>query len=434
MAKKAYIGLNKTISVTNLLDYNTLSGNDGKYWGNWVSGGETRYTGWAQFLAPPGNQKCGYFYNNISNGIGEATYVLACQTTPKIPLNNAHKYYFSIMLYQDNDTPSGSFDVYWPIQEPPLISGFRLKKGRAWEKASTVFTKTGVSNGNYTVRIDYNDPKPGYGMRFGNIVLVDLTETFGAGGEPDKAWCDANLNFKDGSSNSGADTKTISVTRSVARKVKKMYMGGQHSFRNLFFLENAENVIYQVTWSNSTGKNTWTNSAAWIKDSPYSMVMRNESASPPGEIMRFVGGANRPLNNAHKYYFRCWLFQPEKNGSFDFYWKEQEPAVVTGATVAGNNQWTLVSTVFNRSGFTNGSYQVRFDYNSPGVNKNLIINGVVLVDLTETFGAGNEPDQAWCDAHIPYIGTASGNIQGVAKLVSKTYVGIGGKARASYTK
>jgi len=30
---------------------------------------------------------------------------------------------------------------------------------------------------------------------YDDVFLIDLTATFGAGNEPTKAWCDANLNY-----------------------------------------------------------------------------------------------------------------------------------------------------------------------------------------------------------------------------------------------
>ena len=33
----------------------------------------------------------------------------------------------------------------------------------------------------------------------------------------------------------------------------------------------------------------------------------------------------------------------------------------------------------------------------------ILADGVVLVDLTETFGAGNEPTKEWCDTHLNYF-------------------------------
>lgn len=33
----------------------------------------------------------------------------------------------------------------------------------------------------------------------------------------------------------------------------------------------------------------------------------------------------------------------------------------------------------------------------------IYIDAVLLIDLTEAFGEGKEPDQAWCDENIPYF-------------------------------
>ena len=30
-------------------------------------------------------------------------------------------------------------------------------------------------------------------------------------------------------------------------------------------------------------------------------------------------------------------------------------------------------------------------------------DGLVVIDLTATFGSGNEPDKEWCDKHINYF-------------------------------
>lgn len=45
------------------------------------------------------------------------------------------------------------------------------------------------------------------------------------------------------------------------------------------------------------------------------------------------------------------------------------------------------------------------------VVRNFVVNaqnpaytdGLMIIDLTEAFGAGNEPSQAWCDANIPFF-------------------------------
>ena len=47
--------------------------------------------------------------------------------------------------------------------------------------------------------------------------------------------------------------------------------------------------------------------------------------------------------------------------------------------------------------------RVRFDNNNHGVDSKAYFDDVIFIDLTETFGAGNEPSQDWCDKHINYF-------------------------------
>lgn len=224
MAKGIYIGTEKIITVTNLLDYNTLSNNDGGYWGKWNLSGQTDYVNWGSGSYPPGGQRCGRFNKNITSGLAEATYQLTVQSgSIKINLNSSHLYYFSIYLYQP--LIIGSFACYWPIAEPPAVSNFTVSQINTWERHSAIFNRNSFSNGNYDIRFDFDNPTSNSTLYFGNVALVDLTATFGAGFEPDKEWCDENINFLDSSSTLASETATITVNYSVASKVKKMYIG-----------------------------------------------------------------------------------------------------------------------------------------------------------------------------------------------------------------
>lgn len=224
MAKGIYIGTEKIITVTNLLDYNTLSNNDGGYWGKWNLSGQTDYVNWSSGSYPPGGQRCGRFNKNITSGLAEATYQLTVQSgSIKINLNSSHLYYFSIYLYQP--LIIGSFACYWPIAEPPAVSNFTVSQINTWERHSAIFNRNSFSNGNYDIRFDFDNPTSNSTLYFGNVALVDLTATFGAGFEPDKEWCDENINFLDSSSTLASETATITVNYSVASKVKKMYIG-----------------------------------------------------------------------------------------------------------------------------------------------------------------------------------------------------------------
>ena len=164
--------------------------------------------------------------------------------------------------------------------------------------------------------------------------------------------------------------------------------------------------------------------------------------------------ANTPIKPhlipSHKYYFSAWLQQLTPSfgqGSFDFYWPVQEPVFLSGAKPNKANEWCLVSAIKERSSFAEGDYECRVDWNDAKANLGMFFDGLTLVDLTAAFGAGNEPDQAWCDANIPFTkttatvsrGTAHNvknmfiGVDGKARKVKKAYIGVNGVARLAYT-
>ena len=108
-------------------------------------------------------------------------------------LNPTHKYYASVWIYQT--TLAGSMDLYWPEAEPPIFSHVPVNASETWQQVSTVFTRSTFDEGNYPVRLDFNNENSTVYMWFDGLMLVDLTETFGANNEPDKKWCDENIAF-----------------------------------------------------------------------------------------------------------------------------------------------------------------------------------------------------------------------------------------------
>lgn len=107
------------------------------------------------------------------------------------------------------------------------------------------------------------------------------------------------------------------------------------------------------------------------------------------------------LTPSHKYYTRIETYQETKAGSTDVYWPIAEPPLISHLSGAAG-QWNVLSTITDRSSFTAGNYQVRIDYNNEGSTAYMWFDGFMLVDLTATFGAGNEPSKDWCDANIPF--------------------------------
>lgn len=105
---------------------------------------------------------------------------------------------------------------------------------------------------------------------------------------------------------------------------------------------------------------------------------------------------------SHIYYIRVETYQETKVGTTDIYWPIAEPSFLSGQSGPAG-QWNLISAVNNRNNFSEGYYPLRLDFNNNTQAGLMWFDGLMLIDLTADFGAGNEPDKAWCDANLPYF-------------------------------
>lgn len=104
-----------------------------------------------------------------------------------------HIYYLSMWAYQP--TKVGSIDFYWPIAEPVFMAGKTTSASGKWTKISARNVRSNWSSGNQACRIDFNTPDGTNAMYYADIMLVDLTATFGSGKEPNQEWCDVNIPY-----------------------------------------------------------------------------------------------------------------------------------------------------------------------------------------------------------------------------------------------
>ncbi len=67
------------------------------------------------------------------------------------------------------------------------------------------------------------------------------------------------------------------------------------------------------------------------------------------------------------------------------------------------SSWTKLSAIQSVTASTNLSNTWEIRNFQRGATEYSYSDALILVDLTETFGAGNEPDQSWCDENIIYF-------------------------------
>lgn len=63
------------------------------------------------------------------------------------------------------------------------------------------------------------------------------------------------------------------------------------------------------------------------------------------------------------------------------------------------NEYRKGSALYTSNFTGNNNISVNFAQ----ITDNIVVDGIGVIDLTEAFGSGNEPDKTWCDANIRYF-------------------------------
>ena len=141
-----------------------------------------------------------------------------------------------------------------------------------------------------------------------------------------------------------------------------------------------------------------------VKYGSYSLKIAAQRTSTEATYTLYPKNENSifHLIPSHIYYIRVETYQEAKVGTTDIYWPIAEPSFLSGQSGPAG-QWNLISAVNNRNNFSEGYYPLRLDFNNNSENGDMWFDGLMIIDLTADFGAGNEPDKAWCDANLPYF-------------------------------
>ena len=156
----------------------------------------------------------------------------------------------------------------------------------------------------------------------------------------------------------------------------------------------------------NTGWSGCSYNTTYKKYGNYSCALTGTTSTP--EVLA-TNNQSIYLDNTHIYYSRVEAYQTSKTGSqsWQTYWPIAEPTFGT-VEFGEANKWHRYSLVANRTSFSSGNYPLRFDYNNSNNNGTVYYDGGMLIDLTASYGSGNEPSKEWLDENIEYFeGTVS---------------------------
>lgn len=146
----------------------------------------------------------------------------------------------------------------------------------------------------------------------------------------------------------------------------------------------------------------------------------------------------------HKYYgglmFKSVAGQTLTTGDDRFEWycadSSDGTMVFANKTVTTNGNWIKLSSVKSLSSVRSGSWRIRNFFVQ--ATAQAYCTKMIIIDLTEAFGAGNEPTKEWCDNNIrewetyTNFGTMSPNITKSNYTTAWTFGGAGSVTRYNY--
>lgn len=117
------------------------------------------------------------------------------------------------------------------------------------------------------------------------------------------------------------------------------------------------------------------------------------------------------LDNNHKYYFSAYTnthteaSDTETNLSISPIdnWNWIASSTQTSPT---QDTWIKNSLIYNNIDYTSARFRInlrRENSLETSVGDTIYIDDIIVIDLTQSFGAGNEPDKTWCDNNILYF-------------------------------
>lgn len=268
----------------------------------------------------------------------------------KIAYPKGHKMYVYAIIQSNNETAVGirwwansSYSTF--LNQNLIIGTFTTEQSVSgiWS-----YEDENVTGWDFSFQMTTANPTT---ARIKKAIVIDLTDLYGEGNEPTKEWCDKNL------------TETRMITNIATARVATTM--SDVSFANGIFTHLA-------------GKTA---------------MVQNETIRP-------IFG--------HKYYGRCYQKAPAGytygDGRFEYY--SQDVAgiglMTFGFMEPTDNKWKILSSIQELTG---EPVETAWTFRSFTVSGSVDAyrKEILIVDLTETFGAGNEPAKDWCDKNIPFF-------------------------------
>lgn len=161
------------------------------------------------------------------------------------------------------------------------------------------------------------------------------------------------------------------------------------------------------------GEGTWSAGSLSTTHTLYSSKSLQLTSSTSAEIVSTYQTATIPQVQNHIYYGRIYEYHEAANlngKGWQIYWPIAEPHF-NSTPFGTEGKWNMLSARNIRNSWASGNQSLRVDFDNGGTVGTVWYDGLMLIDLTATFGSGKEPSKEWCDNNIPFfIGSKTMNL------------------------
>jgi hypothetical protein len=161
--------------------------------------------------------------------------------------------------------------------------------------------------------------------------------------------------------------------------------------------KQARNMIADNSYGNISGTDVWSMYNVSASTSPvgyksYRCFYFNASSSQAASLQQKIP----TLYTNHKYYISARAYSADLQANGAIYLQDSSNSSI-GAISLGQfySAWTLVSNIITPTYNVTAGRLYIIEYSRP-----VYLSRFILIDLTDTFGSGNEPTKEWCDNNI----------------------------------
>ena len=205
-----------------------------------------------------------------------------------------------------------------------------------------------------------------------------------------------------GSSYTPTATTTLYAHWKKAYTVTNLVTNG--SFENDFIDTGSDSDAY---WGNRASNNNYYSVSSPVKYGSKSFRLYSKASQAWPRATFFNKGKNLA---GHKLYMKVSSYRDNTNVSPGLVLETSQTAEFWPSTSTGSNNynysWNDYAKWHEMSIYATAKYNYLIvmlaQTNGTGTG-NIYYDGLLVVDLTASFGSGNEPNQAWCDQNINYF-------------------------------